>query len=132
MKNQLRIIAAGISLWLMAGVAAAQTDDTTDAGVQVVESRLCRAVKNRVVEDEDSTFMLNSKVFLWLRTTGGAGSQLTVTWRSGTYEHTTTLLLGGSTWRTWASKIVRVAGEWTATVTDERGTVLEEKRFEVK
>jgi hypothetical protein len=41
-------------------------------------------------------------------------------------------LLGGSTWRTWASKIVRVAGEWTATVTDEQGTVLEEKRFEVK
>ncbi len=122
----------GAVLFLMVPSLQAQTIKQGSDQLQVADVKLCHAIKDRVVEDEDSTFVLNSKVFLWIRTTGGTHHKITVTWKTGSYTHSTTLMIGGSPWRTWASKIVRAKGDWIVTVIDEKQTTLQEKRFTVR
>jgi hypothetical protein len=112
--------------------ATAQTSRTATQELQVVEAKLCRAIRNRVVEDEDSSFARDSKVFLWIRTSGGMNGSISVSWKNGSYVHETSLPIGGSPWRTWASKIVRMSGDWEVTISDEKQTVLQEKRFKVR
>ena len=123
---------AGAALFCAAATLNAQTVDSSSNNLQVVDAKLCHAIKNRVIEDQDSTFVRNSKVFLWLQTAGGAHSQISVTWKNGLYTHITTLMIGGSPWRTWASKIVRTGGDWGVTITDEKQNIIQEKRFHVK
>src|SRR5437016_538842 len=115
------------SLVVLSGTGTAQTNDTTSEAVRVVDMKLCRAIRNRAVEDEDSTFALNSNVFLWVQTSGGVNNRISVTWKNGAYSHSTLLTIGRSRWRTWASKVVRMPGEWSVTVTDEKDSVLKEK-----
>ena len=102
------------------------------AGLQLTDARLGKDVKDRAIVDEDSVFAKGSKVFLWMKFTGGASDQVTVTWKSGSTAHTTTLVVGGSPWRTWASKSVGKTGDWTVTVTDAVGNVLKEMSFKVE
>ena len=99
--------------------------------LQIVDAKLGKDVKERMLVDEDSVFTKGSKAFLWMKLTGGASDEITVTWKNGTYTHSTTLIIGGSPWRTWASKTVGRAGEWTVTVTDSEGKVLKELKFTV-
>jgi hypothetical protein len=61
-----------------------------------------------------------------------AGETLTVNWKVNDQVYPATLSIGGSPWRTWASKTVHIAGEWTVTVTDAAGTALSETKFTVK
>ena len=132
MKRMVIYILVSSALMCGATPLDAQSPVPDSSGLQVVDTKLCQTIKDRVVLDEDSTFALNSKVFLWMETNGGANCQITVTWERGTYTHSTNLTIGGNRWRTWASKIVRASGEWRVTITDEHGKVLNEKRFIVK
>ena len=100
--------------------------------LQIIEARLGTDVKDRTISGEDSTFQKNSKVFLWMKLLGGNSDQITVTWKSGTYSHSTTLIIAGSPWRTWATKTVARSGEWMVTVTYGEGKVLRELSFSVR
>ncbi len=100
--------------------------------LQVIDARLGKDIKDRSIAEEDSSFAKDSKVFIWMKFTGGASGQITVTWKTGEYSHSTTLSIGGSPWRTWASKTVSKTGEWTVSVTDSSGNVLKEMKFGVK
>ena len=100
--------------------------------IQLIDAGLGKDVKDRMVVDEATSFPKNSKVFLWMKFTGGASDQVTVTWKNGSSSHNTTLVVGGSPWRTWASKTVGKSGDWTVTVTDAEGNVLKEISFKVE
>jgi hypothetical protein len=106
--------------------------ETKTEGIQLIDAKLGKDVKDRIIADEDTTFALNSKVFLWLKTSGGSNEEITVLWKHGAVAHETKLTIGGSPWRTWAVKTAYKAGDWSVTVTDKEGKVLKEMNFKVK
>jgi len=111
---------------------SAQESEVKSKDIQIVDVKLGKDVKDRVLVDEDSTFALNMKVFLWLKVTGKTSEKLTITWKQGEKSYTTTLNIGGSPWRTWANKTLAKAGDWTVTITDASGNVLKEMSFKVQ
>ena len=113
-------------------LSRAQEGEAAAGGLQVAEAKLGTNVENRELTGEDSTFALNSKVFLWMKVAGGASDQITVIWKNGEMTHSTTLMIGGSPWRTWATKTATNAGEWSVSVTDTAGNVLKEMTFKVE
>jgi len=100
--------------------------------IHIVDARLGRNIRNRMVVADKATFPKNSNVYLWMRLIGGYSKQIIVTWKTGSYSHNTTLMVGGNPWRTWASKIVRRSGDWTVTVSDAAGNVLKKMSFKVE
>ena len=117
---------------LFGSFLTAQENEVKPKDIQIVDAKLGKDVKDRVLVDKDSTFALNSKVFLWLKVTGATSETLTITWKQGEKSYTTTLNIGGSPWRTWANKTLAIAGDWTVTVTDASGNVLKEMTFKVQ
>ena len=131
----MRIQAGAIILLFLAlcpGPMRLCAQEKKSSDLQIVEARLGKDVKDRAISGEDSTFQKNSKVFLWMKLLGGNSDQITVTWKSGNYSHPTTLIIGGSPWRTWASKTVGKTGDWTVTVTNGEGKMLKEMKFKVQ
>ncbi len=124
---------AAVAIFLAWGATTLRAqEESKPEGIHIADAKLGKDVKERAIVDEDSTFDVNSKVFLWMKTTGGANDSVTVTWKTGDFSYATTLPIGGSPWRTWASKTVSKAGDWTVTVTDASGSVLKELTFSVK
>ena len=99
--------------------------------IQVKEAKLGKGIENRVLTEESSSFSINSKVYLWMKFSGETGS-VTVTWKNGAHSHTNNLNVGGDPWRTWAFATAYYPGEWTVSVTDDKGTSLKEMTFTVK
>ena len=99
--------------------------------IKLTDAKLGKGVENRSVTEEATSFSLNSKVYLWIKTSGGTGD-LTATWKSGSHSDTSTLKIGGDPWRTWAYHTAYAAGECTVTITDATGTVLKEFKFTVQ
>jgi len=99
--------------------------------IQVKEAKLGKGIENRVLTEESSSFSINSKVYLWMKFSGGTGSVI-VTWKNGTHTHSNNLNVGGDPWRTWAFATAYYAGEWTVSVTDDKGTSLKEMAFTVQ
>ncbi|MBI5475800.1 MAG: DUF2914 domain-containing protein [Ignavibacteriales bacterium] len=131
-----QIFAIGILL-MVAGLVfssntIAQQETTKSDGIQIIDAKLGKDVKDRELLDEAATFDLKSKVFLWLKVTGATDQALTVIWKHGDMVHATELSIGGSPWRTWASKTAYTAGDWLVTVTDQSGKVLKELNFKVQ
>ena len=128
----LKVLFIVSSILVLSTISLARRQESGENQIQIVDSRLGKDVKDRMVVEEDSTFAKNSAVFLWMKLTGGSSDQITVTWKNGDYSHETTLMIGGSPWRTLASKTVRTSGDWTVTVTDAKGNVLKEMSFKVE
>ena len=126
----LTLIGIGSTITLFSPVYA--QDSVKASAIQIVDAKLGKGVQDRMITEEDSVFAKGSKVFFWMKVTGGASDQITVTWKSGDFTHSTTLMIGGSPWRTWATKTVHKAGEWTVSVTDASGNVLKEMSFRVE
>ena len=99
---------------------------------KVAEAKLGKGVVDRMIADETATFATGEKAFLWLKVEDAAGESLTVTWQVDGQTYPATLAIGGTPWRTWASKTLHIAGEWTVTVTDAAGVTLNETKFTVK
>ena len=99
---------------------------------KVTEAKLGKSVVDRRIADETATFAPGEKAYLWLKVEDAAGESLTVTWQINDQSYPATLNIGGTPWRTWASKTLHIAGEWTVTVTDAAGATLNESRFIVK
>jgi hypothetical protein len=101
-------------------------------GLKVVEAKLGKGVQDRQITEEASSFAVNEKAYLWLRVSGGPADPIQVTWKAGEHTDTVPLNVGGPTWRTWSSKTLWMAGDWTVTVTDAGGQVLQEVAFTVQ
>ena len=99
---------------------------------KVAEVKLGKNIVDRNIADEATTFAPGDKAYLWLKVEDATGETLTVTWKINDQAYPATLNIGGSPWRTWASKTLHFAGEWTVTVTDAAGGTLNETRFTVK
>ncbi|HEX7953805.1 MAG TPA: DUF2914 domain-containing protein, partial [Burkholderiales bacterium] len=102
------------------------------ADATVTEARLGRRIADREVAEATSTFAPGERAYLWMKVRGAAGELVTVTWQINGQTYPTELKIGGDPWRTWASKTLHIAGEWTVTVTDAGGTTLHESRLSVK
>ena len=100
-------------------------------GVQVAEAKLGKGVENKEIKDESTTFAVGEKAYLWMKITGGPGD-LKVNWKVGETTDTISLNVGASAWRTWSTKTLHKAGDWTVTVTDASGTTLKELTFKVQ
>ncbi len=131
MKKILGIIGV-IAVFCCAAAAQMQEKAAAPATLKVADARLGTAVENKQIVGEDSTFVLNTKVYLWMKVTGGPADSLTVTWKNDTHVYTAKLGIGGSPWRTWAYKTAAWPGAWTVTVEDGAGTLLKEMAFTVK
>jgi len=129
--KRFRILVLILLLAISANYLLAQ-QDTKSEGIQLVDAKLGKDVKDKMIADEDTIFALNSKVFLWLKLSGGANEEITVTWKHATVTHETKLTVGGSPWRTWAVKTAYKTGDWSVTVTDKEGKVLKEMNFKVQ
>jgi len=119
-------------LVIFSSFLTAQESETKSKNIQIVDAKLGKDVKDRVLVDENSTFALNAKVFLWLKVTDATSEMLTITWKQGDKSYTTALNIGGSPWRTWANKTLAKAGDWTVTITDANGNMLKEMSFKVQ
>jgi hypothetical protein len=98
----------------------------------VTDAKLGRNVVDRDVTDETTTFAVGEKAYLWLRVEGGTGETLKVVWKVNDQEFPVDLRIGGSPWRTWATKTLHIAGDWTVTVTDAAGNTLNEVTLKVQ
>ncbi len=99
---------------------------------KMAEARLGKSIAERKISDETTSFAVGDKAYLWVKVDGATGETLTVTWKVNEQSYPVTLSVGGSPWRTWASKTVHVAGDWTVTVTDASGATLHESKLTVK
>jgi hypothetical protein len=104
----------------------------SSGGVQIVDAKLGTAIADKEITGEDSSFAMNSKVWLWLKTKGGASEDLTLTWACGSFSKDTKVTIGGSPWRTWSAKTAAKAGNWTVTVKDASGATLKSLSFKVQ
>ena len=98
----------------------------------ITEAKLGTEIVDRQLSGETSTFSLNAKAFLWMRVTGGEGESITVTWKHGADEYPVTLSIGSNSWRTWSSKNLHLAGEWSITVTNAAGATIYETTLTVQ
>ena len=98
----------------------------------VTDAKLGKNVVDREVTDETTTFAVGEKAYLWLRVEGGTGETLTVVWKINDLEFPVDLSIGGSPWRTWATKTLHLPGEWTVKVTDTAGNTLNEATLTVQ
>ena len=98
----------------------------------VTDAKLGRNVVDREITDETTTFAVGEKAYLWLRVEGGTGETLKVIWKINDQEYPVDLRIGGSPWRTWATKTLHLAGDWTVTVTDAAGNTLNEATLKVQ
>jgi hypothetical protein len=98
----------------------------------VTDAKLGRNVVDREITDETTTFAVGEKAYLWLRVEGGTGETLKVIWKIDNQEYPVDLSIGGSPWRTWATKTLHLAGDWTVTVTDAAGNTLNEATLKVQ
>jgi len=99
---------------------------------KVGEAKLGKSVVNRQVGGETSVFAPGERAYLWMKVYDATGETLTVTWQVNGQPYPAKLKIGGSPWRTWASKTLHIAGEWTVTVTDAAGAKLHESKLTVK
>ena len=67
-----------------------------------------------------------------MRVTGGEGEDITVTWKHGADEYPVTLNIGSNSWRTWSSKVLHLAGEWSVTVNNAAGATIYETTLTVQ
>jgi len=98
----------------------------------VTDAKLGKNVVDREITDETTTFAVGEKAYLWLRVEGGTGEVLKVIWKIDDQEYPVDLHIGGSPWRTWATKTLHLAGDWTVTVTDAAGNTLNEASLKVQ
>ena len=99
--------------------------------LQVKEAKFGKGIENRNLTEESSTFSLNSKVYLWMKFSGGTGN-ITINWKNGTHTHSNNLNVSSDPWRTWAFATAYYAGDWTVSVTDDKGVSLKELTFTVQ
>jgi hypothetical protein len=104
----------------------------SQASLTVADAKLGKGVQDRQISEEATAFAVNEKAYVWLRLTGGPSEPIQITWKSGDHTDTVPLKVGAATWRTWSSKTLWKAGDWTVTVSDANGQVLKEIAFTVQ
>ena len=102
------------------------------AAGSINEAKLGKAIVDREISEETGTFALNDTAYLWMRVVDGNGETITVTWSNGSQSYDVSLAIGSDSWRTWSSKILHLAGEWTVTVTDASGATLHQTSLTVQ
>lgn len=131
MKIYMFLVVA-IAVCFLPLVLHAQDKEAKTGGIQIVDAKLGTDVKDKEIVGEDTTFALNTKVWILLKVTGAANDSLTVTWKTGEFAKEITLGVGGSPWRTWSAKTAHKAGEWIVSIADSKGNGLKELKFTVK
>ncbi|UCH47088.1 MAG: DUF2914 domain-containing protein [Betaproteobacteria bacterium] len=120
-----RIAATIISLFLFVPALAF-------SAASISEAKVGKGIADRELTEESAIFALNETAYVWMRVVGGNGEAVTVTWSNGDQSFEVLLSIGSDSWRTWSSKILHLAGEWTVTVTDAAGATLYQSTLTVQ
>jgi len=104
---------------------------TVDSGLNISEHGVGTAVLDRQLVGEGSRFSKGTQVWFWTRVDGGnPGDRIEHVWlHEGAETATVPLELGGSSWRTYSSKKLHLAGGWAVEARDEVGHVLARTEF---
>lgn len=102
------------------------------AAASIAQAKLGKGIVDREIAGETSTFALNETAYLWMRVADGEGETITVTWATDGQSFEVQLPIGSSSWRTWSSKKLHLAGEWRVTVTDSAGATLHQATLTVQ
>lgn len=114
MRKIIAVVAA-FALWLPLSAFSA---------VSISDAKLGTGVVDREISEETNTFALEETGYLWMRVVDGEGETISVNWTNGDQSYDVELNIGSNSWRTWSSKVLHVAGNWTVTVTDSTGATL--------
>jgi hypothetical protein len=126
MKSILVIVA------LVVGSVAAHAQSPPDAAKLEITARLGTGVEDRELVEEAASFQVGQKAYLWMRFAGGPSDPVTVTWSVGEKTYDVQLEVGGPSWRTWSSKKLWKAGNWSVQVRDAAGASLFSTAFTVR
>ncbi len=112
---------------------AASTPSVPVDGLHFPEFALGRDVRNKKLVGETDHFGEGSAAWFWTRAEGGKrGDRIEHVWlHEGESVARIGLRIGGSSWRTYSSKILRSTGEWTVEARDADGHVLARRDFSV-
>ena len=88
---------------------------------KITDLKLGTGVQDKLIVGEDSTFAVNTKVYVWTKIAGAMGDSIVVNWKRADKEYNAVIEIGGSPWRTWNYKTVSAAGNWTVTVSTGSG-----------
>ena len=101
------------------------------SGVSILEYGVGTAVVDRQLVGEGSRFRKGTQVWFWTRVdSGNSGDKIKHVWlHEGAEVATVPLELGGSSWRTYSSKMLHLAGGWAVEARDEVGQVLARTEF---
>jgi hypothetical protein len=116
------------------GPTAARDAGLSKNGIQVLEMKICRDIRERSCIDAVETAALNDTVAGYTVVRTGAG-EVAVSHRwvaNGETVSEVPLTLKGSPFRTWSRKTLATAGDWKLQVVDANGNVLKEIRFKVQ
>ncbi len=119
-------------LFLSSGSQAQNANKMMQMAPKITDLKLGTGVQDKQIVGEDSTFAVNTKVYVWMKITGAMGDSIMVNWKHADKEYKAAIEIGGSPWRTWNYKTVTAAGSWTVTVTTASREVLKEVSFTVK
>lgn len=133
MKNVvIWVVTFAVVISLSASAFSGGQKEAAGTGLQIVDIKLGKAVQDKNIVDETAEFVVNEKVYLWIKTSGGINDSLSVAWKQGNYSYSAKLNIAGSPWRTWTYKTASKAGDWTVTLADNKGTILKVLDFKVK
>ncbi len=96
-----------------------------------INAKLGTGVEERELVGEGNTLHVDDTAYLWMRITGGPADSVTVTWSIDEHTYDVELAVGAVSWRTWSSKKLWKAGDWTVEVRDADGTSLYRNGFSV-
>ena len=113
--------------------ATAPTPGLSVDGLHVPESAIGSDVRNKKLVGATDQFRAGSAAWFWTRAEGGQrGDRIEHVWlHEGEPVARIGLRIGGSSWRTYSSKILRSIGEWTVEARDAEGRVLARRDFSV-
>jgi hypothetical protein len=130
-------IAAGITATLaLTGVAAAQPSTqpsapAASAGASA-EVKAAKGVDKKEPVEPGDTFTAGTKVFVWSRVTGAAGTKVKHVWKKDDKQiWQATLRIGGPRWTTSSRRQLK-AGSYTVDVVGADGTTLGTVSFTVQ
>jgi methionine-rich copper-binding protein CopC len=126
------VIAAAIATVAAPGVAAAQPAAGAVAAGAAAEVKAARGVEKKEPLDPGDTFAAGTKVWIWSRVTGAAGTTVKHVWKKDDKQiWQASLKIGGPRWTTSSRRQLK-AGSYTVDVVGADGSTLGSVSFTVQ
>jgi len=136
MKNRLNFFLFSVPILILASLVFSITTVALAAELSVERAAICQDVVEREPVDEGTSFPVSvGKLYCFTKIVGAeTPAEVIHVWYFGDVERgRITLSIGGSSWRTYSSKVIQEheIGSWRVEVLDASGKVLQTINFTV-